>query len=314
MNILWVTDPWSALDQSTDTTCRLIEECILSGCRCVSADCNSIQLHKGQVCAEAAELRSLEGGGLERDQISLEVINRFDRIVYRTDPPVDLHYTLPLQLLITGARQSRAGPSIITNPPAVLLGISEKTESMVLELLPESVVSSSWAVLRGFGEAHKKTVVKPLNKAQSIGVSVQLWDSKENIKRSYNALHRATLNWTIPIIQQVYLRQVEQGEVRLWFSKADLIAVARKVPASPDGIIDMDRGATLERYSLTPFERSAVSRIAAHLNELDIRLAAIDMIGGHVTDFNVTSPGLLREFEQLYQMNFAQAVVAHLKR
>jgi glutathione synthase/RimK-type ligase-like ATP-grasp enzyme len=74
----------------------------------------------------------------------------------------------------------------------------------------------------------------------------------------------------------------------------------------------MDAGGFLERYSLNPVEQKIANAVGLHLQKRKVKIAAVDLIGGYITDFNFTSPGLLRQIEQLYCENLAEPVVRSL--
>jgi glutathione synthase len=313
--LLWVTDPWATLDHPKDTTLRLIEECVALGVPAWWCDLRSIRFQEGVVLLDAQPVQGVYPGRRAQD-FKLGPSQRlppghFTQIHYRTDPPVDLAYLHPLQLLQLATQGSRR--TRIVNPPAALFMANEKLAAARLgALMPPSVVSSQLEPLESFGREQAVAVLKPLHEAQSHGVERLEFASESQREQSRERLRLATLDQSRPVILQAFLPGIAQGEQRLWFLDGELLACARKRPREGTFRIDMDQGGTLVRTELTAREQRAARQIGRLLRRDGIRLAAIDLIDGYVTDFNFTSPGLIVGMEQLLGRNLARPIVEAL--
>lgn len=320
--ILWVTDPWSTLDHPKDTSLRLMEESIKLGIETFWCDVKSIRLENGKVLLVAARLEAVAPGRGNADFRFAASASRspidFTRIIYRTDPPVDLAYLQPLQLLHLGIelatpRGARKPATELVNAAETLFTGNEKLEGALLKgLFPPTLAASQWDALRAFGEREGKTVLKPLHEAQSKGVELLDWSSPSACEANRAILARATEQFQRPVLLQRYLPGIAQGEQRLWFLNGKCIAVARKNPKSGEFRINMDQGATLSASRLDPREKKAAAQIGRFLRSRKIRLAAVDLIEGYVTDFNFTSPGLLTAIESVVGKNLAAPIVRSL--
>jgi glutathione synthase/RimK-type ligase-like ATP-grasp enzyme len=76
----------------------------------------------------------------------------------------------------------------------------------------------------------------------------------------------------------------------------------------------MDQGSRLAATELTRAERRAAAKIGSRLRQLRARLAAVDLIEAQVTDFNITSPGLIVQMERVLGENLAKPIVRALVR
>ena len=123
-----------------------------------------------------------------------------------------------------------------------------------------------------------------------------------------------TGKFTQPILLQKYQPEISRGEVRLWFLDGMLLAQARKLPLPHDFRVNIDRGSRLVATLLTAREKKVAAKLARHLRSRGIRLAAVDLIGGLVTDFNFTSPGLLVQMEQITGKNLAGQIIQSLAK
>jgi glutathione synthase len=309
--ILWITDPWNTLDHANDTTLRLIEESIRAGHKNFWCDVKSIRIERGEVKLTAFQVLNL-GGSRRADEIELSQPKsfgpeKFSHICYRTDPPVDHAYLLPLQILDLKLRTLKKVKMV--NSIYTLFSANEKMEGLaLLKLFPSGVVSSEREHLLRFLQIEKKVILKPLYQAQSKGV--KLLDSTRQSNTELEALLRQeTQNFKTPIMLQKFLPGIHQGEQRLWYVRGQLIGVARKQPKSGEAIIDMDQGGSLVTTKLNAKEAKASKQIGAYLKKQKIDWAAVDLIDGFVTDFNFTSPGLIPLMEKVTGQNLAKKIV-----
>jgi glutathione synthase len=317
-SILWITDPWHTLDHARDTSLRLAQEGVELGIPQFWCDVKTLRLDttsKKIVQLEAQAILSVSkdraGDSFELGPVETRQPRDFSILQYRTDPPVDLAYIHPLHLLHVGLRGVKT--TEVVNPIEVLLCLNEKTESAALAgLMPPSLVSSQWEPLLKFGRAQGRTVLKPLHEAQSHGIELLDWRTGDVTENARQKLEIATQRFTTPIILQRYLEGIAHGEVRLWFLDGKLLACAKKLPVSGDFRVDMDRGSQLSLHVLTRMEKAKVLRISKHLRARKIRLAAVDLIEGWITDFNFTSPGLITQMESLLDKNLSRAIIKAL--
>lgn len=316
---LWITDPWNSLDHPKDTSLRWIEESLKLGFESEWCDVRSIRMESNQVLLDAFPVLSVEPGrkseGFSFGPLSVRSPRDFDSLQYRVDPPVDAAYLHPLQLL---ALTEERKPLPLTNPLPILLMAGEKLEAMKLgPLHPPTVVSSRWEILSEFGIREGKTVLKPLHQAQSKGVELLDWTQARasgGIEEIRSRLARASAEFSRPLVLQKFLEKIQEGETRLWFLDGKLLAQVRKLPSQGDFRVNIDQGSRLAPTRLTPQETRAARQIGSHLKRKKIRLAAVDLIDGLITDFNFTSPGLIVQMEQLLERNLSRSILLKLTK
>jgi len=312
--LLFIVDPWDTLDHERDTTLRLAEEAIEMGFRCALSENRTIGLDHRIPHGETREIvgfrRPRRPGNIQLGEVQWEPLAGFDHIFYRTDPPVDLSYLLPLQIL-AAARGARGKPQIHAAPESLFF-LNEKWAAAELgELFPESLVSASIDRLTGFVTSHGKVVLKPLYLAQSKGVEI-LDTHSFSLGTIRDRLRLSTDGEKIPVIVQEFLPGISAGETRLWFVDGKLLATVKKIPKSGESIIDMDRGGKLAKTKLSTRNAKGAKKIGVFLRKHHILFAAVDLIDGKITDFNHTSPGLLVAMEELLGENLARRALRTL--
>jgi glutathione synthase len=313
--ILWITDPWETLDPAQDTTLRLAEEAHRAGIPQSWCDVRSIRLERSRVVLEArALLGTPEGRSRHAFRFGpprTEKPEAFTSLHYRTDPPVDLAYLHPLQLLDLGLRE--APHTEVVNPISVLLSHNEKFEAAALQKkMPPSLVSSEEARLVAFGKQQRQTVLKPLHQAQSKDVHLLNWESPAKIRQAQALIRQLSHSGTTPVLLQAYLEDVLEGELRLWFVDGEILATVKKFPLPGDFKVDIDRGSRLGPAHLSRTQTQAAHTVGQYLKHHHIRLAAVDLIGAFITDFNFTSPGLICLMEKTLQTNLAKTLIERI--
>ena len=311
--ILWVTDPWDTLDHPRETTLRLVEESLKLGIKNYWCNVKSVYLtDQVSLCAqEFAEVPpSREAKKIKLKTPKDFTPKEFNIIHYRTDPPVDLKYLHPLQILYFGTIGTKTK---IINPPSVLTLMNEKfSGSALLHFMPRSLVSSEWNQLKTFGKSEKITVMKPLYQAQSKGIELLDWRTEESVNNAQKVLTIATDHFRQPVLLQRFLENISEGEIRILYLDDKILGAVKKLPLEGDFRIQIDRGSKVEPYSLNAKEKKMAQTIGKHLKKSGIRFAAIDLIDGYLTDYNFTSPGLLVQMEQVLNKNLAREVVKRL--
>ncbi len=319
MRSLWVTDPWETLDHPRDTTLRLVQEALAAGEGAWWCDPSGLRLEGARVLARCREVRAAPPGrdatGWALEPAADVEASAFDLVLYRVDPPVDGRYWEHLQLLAWAAEAGGPGGPEVVNPAGVLVRWGDKLGPPSLAAaLPPTVVSSSWECLRSFGRSERRAVLKPLGSAQSRGVQLLAFDTPAELERSRREIEVTSGGFSRPVVLQRFLPEVHDGEKRLWFVDGELLAHVRKQPVAGTFVVDMDKGSACLACDLTLGEKRLAVAVGETFRAEGVRLAAVDLIGGHVTDWNLTSPGMLPTMERVLDRNLAAAVVRSLAR
>jgi glutathione synthase len=87
---------------------------------------------------------------------------------------------------------------------------------------------------------------------------------------------------------------VKHGDKRIILVDGDYAGAVNRVPAADDLRSNMVRGGSPKDTELTPREREICRRLGPALRERGLIFVGIDVIDGHLTEINVTSPTGIR--------------------
>ena len=117
-----------------------------------------------------------------------------------------------------------------------------------------------------------------------------------------------------PLIAQRYLPQVREGDKRIILVDGEPAGAINRVPAEGDARSNMHVGGKALKSELTARELEICEAIAPAMREHGFVLVGIDVIGGLLTEINVTSPTGIREIQRFSGIDIAAMVWDAIER
>jgi glutathione synthase len=111
-----------------------------------------------------------------------------------------------------------------------------------------------------------------------------------------------------PWVVQRFLPEVVQGDKRIILVDGVAMGAVNRVPAQDDIRSNMVRGGAATATDLTPREQEICATIGPELRRRGLLFTGIDVIDGHLTEINVTSPTGLRAIKRLGGPDLAAAI------
>jgi len=228
-------------------------------------------------------------------------LDELDILFLRKDPPVDVAFVRATQLV-----ELSQGP-LLLNHPRGLRSANEKLFALRFpDLTPPTLVSRDISRLRAFLDAQGGDgVVKPLDGCGGQGV-LRLRRSDPNLSA---LLEIATEGGKLPVMAQAYLPAIREGDKRIILLGGEPIGAVLRVPRAGELRANFASGGSAAPAPLTARDREICRRLAPSLEELGLWLVGIDVIGGKLTEVNVTSPTGLVEIDALSGQSLEQRVI-----
>lgn len=232
----------------------------------------------------------------------------FDTVLMRKDPPFDLYFFFATHLLsLVDTKQC-----VVINDPHGLREATEKLYGLNFpEIIPPSIVSGDIQRLKDFMEEQGgEIIVKPLEGCGGSGV---LYLHKND--RNINAiLELVTANGRIPVMGQRYLPEVRQGDKRVLVLNGEPIGAMLRVPQENDNRANIHVGGSSVPAEITPRDLEICRVLSEPLKRLGLYFVGLDVIGGFLTEVNVTSPTCVQEIDAFNKVNLEADIVDFIER
>jgi glutathione synthase len=234
----------------------------------------------------------------DRTPIPLEA---FDVVMMRKDPPVDIAY-----LHATWILEQARGKTLLVNDPRGLRDLNEHLSVLRFpDLTPPTIVTRSARRLGAFlREQGGAIVVKPVDGYGGLGVFV-VRETDPNMSSIFETSTAAGTRWTMA---QKFIPDVSKGDKRIVLVDGEAIGAVLRVPAQNDARSNLHVGGRPVRTEIDDDDRAIIRAIAPMLAEHGQIFVGIDVIGGRLTEINITSPTGIRHIEDLERRNVAGLV------
>lgn len=231
----------------------------------------------------------------------------FDVILMRKDPPFDMKFLYALYLLDYA---KRAGVLVVNDPMSVKECNEKLFATQFSHLMTPTVVSQKQSHIREFIKMHDDVIVKPLDGMGGMGI-FRLSADNPNIGATLEVL---TQNETLPIMAQKFIPAITDGDKRILIvgGKPVDFCLAR-IPASGETRGNLAAGGRGVAIPLSDKERQLANEIAPILMQKGLYFVGLDVIGGYITEINVTSPTCVREIDEQCGTQIAVDFVAFIE-
>jgi glutathione synthase len=283
-------DPIESIDINADSTFALMMEAQARGHALWHYHPRHLSLSGGRVLAHAhpVTVRRTKGDHFAFGApAELDLGEQADVVLMRQDPPFDMAYITATHIL-----EHIHPKTLVVNDPGSVRNAPEKLYvTHFPELMPETLISSDRAQIMRFREKHGDIILKPLFGNGGAGV-FHLRPDDSNLNA---LLEMFTERSREPLVVQKYVPAVREGDKRIILVDGVALGAINRVPAAGEARSNMHVGGRPEKTTLTPREQEICARIGPELKARGLIFVGIDVIGGYLTEINVTSPTGLQE-------------------
>ena len=302
LKVAFQMDPIGGVDIEADSTFRLALEAQERGHELFQYQPDALCFREGRVLARGwpMELRRRKGDHVSFGLETEIDLGDWDVVWLRQDPPFDMHYITTTHLL-----DMLSGRTLVVNDPFWVRNAPEKLLVLQFpELTPPTLIARELRTIRAFKAEHGDIILKPLYGNGGAGV-FRLDPNDRNLA----ALHELFAGFTRePLIAQKFLPEVAQGDKRVILVDGDPVGAINRVPAVGETRSNLHVGGRAEPAELTARDREICAAIGPVLRDKGQVFVGIDVIGGWLTEINVTSPTGIQELERFDGLNVAARI------
>jgi glutathione synthase len=301
-------DPIQKINISGDSTFALLLEAQARGHQLFYYMPDQLVMMNGQVSANVSPLAVRDQMGDHftlGDPVHTDLAT-MDVILLRQDPPFDMAYVTTTHLL-----EKIASKTLVVNDPRSVRNSPEKLlVTDFSDLMPPTLIARDKDAILQFRNTHGDVVMKPLYGNGGAAV-FKVSASDPNFGSLYDLF---SVTFREPWVIQKFLPRVSEGDKRIILVDGVAAGAVNRVPTGDDIRSNMVRGGSAETTQLSPREMEICERIGPTLRSLGLIFVGIDVIDGHLTEINVTSPTGLRAIKRLGGPDIAQTIWDAIER
>ena len=292
MNLLFVADPLESFKTYKDTTFAMMREAQKRGHALTACEPQDIRwLHAEGVTAQVRDIR-LTGAADNWFEVAAthrSPLKAFDAIVMRKDPPFDSEYFYSTHLL---GQAEREGARVFNSPAA----LRDHPEKLAILEFPQftapTLVTRSEADIREFHAKHGDIILKPLDGMGGMGI-FKVGADGLNLGAIIETLNQGGAQ---TVMVQKYLPQIKEGDKRVLLIGGQPVPYAlARIPQGSEVRGNLAAGGKGVAMPITEREREIAEALGPILIARGLLLVGLDVIGGHLTEINVTSPTCFQE-------------------
>ncbi|NWF58569.1 MAG: glutathione synthase [Fischerella sp.] len=303
MKLAFIIDPIQTLDPCHDTSVALMEAAHIMGHEVWVTQASLLSVVEGKAWAilERVQLVPIElvdgrwvaaNPWYKSSECNFMCLETMDAVFMRTDPPVTVSY-LYATYILDYIDQNK---TLVINSPSGIRAANEKMYALQFtKVIPETIVSADKQVIKQFVETKETAVLKPLGNKAGEGILI-LQPSDRNLN---SMIELSTLQGRVPVMVQSFIPDAKEGDKRIILLNGEPIGAVNRLSAKGEFRNNMAAGGTVAKTEITPKEHEICSQIAATLRIDGLIFVGIDVIGGYLTEVNVTSPTGIREIDRL---------------
>ncbi len=309
LTIAFVMDPIGEIDIRADTTFVLMLEAQRRGHRILYVDPQELGVSEAGPAARAHPVALRREVGRHVDlgpSATVELDAEVDVVMQRKDPPVDEEYVTATQIL------TLCGRALVLNRPESIIAANEKLYALHFpELMAETIVSHRIPDLLDFmAKLGGEMIIKPLGGKGGEGI-FHVHESDRNLT---SILEQGTRFGSRRTMAQRYIPEVRQGDKRILLLEGEPLGALLRVPSESEVRANLHVGGRAEAAQLDEDDRRIVERLAPALRRDGLFFVGVDVIGGRLTEVNVTSPTGLQEVNALENVALETRVLDAVER
>ena len=309
MKLLFIADPLDSFKVEKDSTLAMMRVAQNAGHEIWYTQSHDLLWGQGKARARCQALQILDGDSWYQlsdfEEYSLEF---FSAVLMRQDPPFTVEYLTSTWILSAAVLQ---GARIFNSPDAVRNHSEKLSITEFPQFIPPTLVTRDIHAIRDFHRLHHDIVVKPLDGMGGMGV-FRVGPDGLNLSSIVETLGK---NGARTLMAQRYLPEIVAGDKRVLLIGGEVMPQAlARIPQGSEIRGNLAVGGRGLAMALTAREEEIANHLAPILAKRGLFLVGLDMIGGYLTEINVTSPTCFVEITQQTNLDIAQKWLTLLEK
>ena len=295
MNLLFVADPLDHFKIYKDTTFSMMREAQRRGHRIATCLPQDLQWKSGDVVKATVRRITLTGdrhAWYTEDLVETRALKDFDAVLMRKDPPFDAEYIYATHLL---EQAEREGATVINRPRS----LRDHPEKLAVMEFPQfttpTLVTRSPEAVKDFHAEHGDIILKPLDGMGGMGI-FRVREDGLNLGSITETLNKGGAQ---TLMVQRFVPEIAQGDKRVLVIGGEPVPFSlARIPQGSEVRGNLAAGGKGVAQPLTDEDWTIARAIGPVLAARGLLLIGLDVIGGSLTEINVTSPTCFQEITE----------------
>jgi glutathione synthase len=306
-----VMDPIGAINYAKDSTLAMLLAAQEHGFELAYLELPDLLLRDGVALGRMRPLRvrADPAGWFTLGPPAIAPLSALDCLLMRKDPPFDMEYIYGTYIL----ERAEAEGLMVVNRPQGLRDINEKVYAAWFpQCCAPALITRDMAEMAAFLAEHGRIVVKPLHGMGGRSIFVLVQDDR-NARVVFETL--TDYGQRFAMVQRYIPEIAESGDARVLLIEGEPIPYAlARIPSPGDHRGNLAAGARGVGRPLTDRDRWLAGQIGPALAAKGMLFVGLDVIGGFVTEINVTSPTGIRELDKAFGISIGEQLITALER
>jgi glutathione synthase len=302
VRLLVVMDPIDSIKPAKDTTLAMLLAAQQRSWELWYAEPADLSMRDGIAFGHVRPVRVRDDleDWFELGEAQTAKLGEFEAVLMRKDPPFDMEYIYTTYILERAEEQG----ALVVNRPQGLRDMNEKVYTAWFpQCCAPTLITREMADMHAFLREHGRIVCKPLHGMG--GRSIFVIDRGD---KNANVIFETLTDYgqRYAIVQRYIPDIVTTGDSRILVIDGEPAPYAlARIPSESDHRGNLAAGAKGVGRELNERDRWLVSQIGPTLRQRGMLFVGLDVIGGYVTEINVTSPTGVRELNKQFGTDIA---------
>jgi len=301
-SIAVLMDPIQSINIRKDSTFAMLLAAKRRGWRVDFLEQSDLHLRDGRLFGSCRQIDVIDDPDrwFELAEPEEKPLGEEEAIFMRKDPPFDMEYVYTTYLL---ERAEREG-ALVVNRPQSLRDANEKLfTAWFPDCCPPTLVTRDALQIRHFARSHGTIVLKPLDGMGGASVfRVEASDPNFSVVIETLTQHGGRFAMAQRYVPDV----IETGDKRILMIEGKPVPYAlARIPAAGETRGNLAAGAQGIGVELNDRDRWICERVGPELRRRGLIFVGLDVIGGYLTEINVTSPTCIRELDSQFGLDIA---------
>ena len=309
MKLLFIADPLDSFKVEKDTTLAMMRVTQSAGHEIWYTQSHDLLWGQGKARARAQPLIITNNLIWYRlGEVEEHSLDYFTAVLMRQDPPFTVEYLTSTWILSAAVLQ---GARVFNNPDAVRNHSEKLSITEFPQFIPPTLVTRDIHAIRDFHGLHHDIVIKPLDGMGGMGV-FRVGSDGLNLGSIVETLGE---NGSRTLMAQRFLPEITAGDKRVLLIGGEVMPYAlARIPQGTEIRGNLAVGGKGLAMALTAREEEIANHLAPILAKRGLFLVGLDMIGGYLTEINVTSPTCFVEIAQQTDCDVAKKWLTRLEK